>query len=413
VEDLNKQYNFLEERLGKLDYPNFKVILQAKPIGQFPAIIAELKTGYLKIGDLNTKLLSKKPETIESAGIGHWGGFVHSGEYAAFNCYSVTVDMEKCPINILYELKITAESLGLRNYDDLACSWLGINSLQNSVNMCITYPIYACINQIKYQGASEVKVSLKIDEHLLENSTIWLNRSPSGDREAIIERHSYELKACQKTVEEGFYYITLSPTFQAINMMDKVTASIINAELGQLTIMEELIYSPSEGFGPFKKAFILFDAGKKMEERLLNPKEKEDLEFAFTWLLEMLNFSAINLGLGKDEIIREEKTQRGSADILAISSEDPKEIIVIDCTIGVPDGNKIDNIKNTSDYISRKIGIPIKPVIVTPAITSVVKEDGRKHGVIILDRTDIEKILTNYYKGFDWPALRIILGKNP
>lgn len=408
VDDLNKQYRFLEEKLGKIDYPNFKVVLQAKPVDQFRSTIAELKSGYLKIGDLNTKLLANNPDTIENQRVGHYGSFVYSGEYAEFNYYTVILSMDSCPSNVLYEANISPTSLGLRHYEDLACSWLGINSLQNQVNVFITYPIYVTINQIRYQGGSEVKISLKIDEHLLENSVIWLIRSPPGDRVPIIERLSYELTACEKTLEDGFYYINLSHNFSAINIMDKVTATLLNRELGQLTIKEETIYFPLEGFGPFKRAFNLFDAGKKLEEHLFNPKKAEDLESAFTWLLEMINISALRLG--RDESVREETTERGSADILAIYCEKGAEqIIAIDCTINVPDGNKIDKIKNTADYISRKIGYPIKPVIVTSANTSLTKEEGRKHDVKIIDHADIEKILTCYSKGHEFPAAQIIL----
>ena len=408
VEDLSKQNGFLEERLGKIDYPNFKVILQAKPIDQFRSTITELKSGYLKIGDLNTKLLANNSDAIENQRIGHYGSFVHSGEYAEFNYYTVTLSMDTNPSNVLYEANISPTSLGLRDYEDLACSWLGINSLEYQVNVFIAYPLYATINKIGYQGGSEVKISLKIDEHLLENSEIWLNRSPPGDRVPIIERHPYELRACEKTLEDGFYYINLSHNFAAINIMDKVTATLLNRELGQLTIKEETIYFPLEGFGPFKRAFNLFDAGKKLEEHLFNPKKAEDLESAFTWLLEMINISALRLG--RNESVREETTERGSADILAIYHEKSAEqIIAIDCTINVPDGNKIDKIKNTADYISRKIGYPIKPVIVTSVNTALTKEEGKKHDVKIIDRADIEKILVYYNKGHDYPAAQIIL----
>ncbi|MCL5949461.1 MAG: hypothetical protein M1490_03175, partial [Candidatus Bathyarchaeota archaeon] len=173
VEDLSKQNGFLEERLGKIDYPNFKVILQAKPIDQFRSTITELKSGYLKIGDLNTKLLANNSDTIENQRIGHYGNFVHSGEYAEFNYCTVILSMDTNPSNVLYEANISPTSLGLRDYEDLACSWLGINSLQNQVNVFITYPLYATINKIGYQGGSEVKISLKIDEHFLENSAIF------------------------------------------------------------------------------------------------------------------------------------------------------------------------------------------------------------------------------------------------
>lgn len=410
VEDLNKEYHFIEERLGKIDNNNFKIILQAKPIQEFQSIITELKSGYLKIGDLKTKLLAKNPQEIGNQGLGHYGNLVSSGEYAEYNYYSATVNMDQNPYNFLYEAKISPTSFGLRDFDELACSWLGMSSLQDHTNICITYPIYATINQIQYQGGNEIKITLKVDEHFFENTKIWLNRSPPGDRVPIIERYSYELAACEKTPQDGFYYITLFHEFSAINIMDKLSVALLNSELGQLTKKEMTIYDfPLQDSGPFTKAFNLFDAGKKMEEHLFNPKNSKDLEEAFTWLLEMINITAIRLG--KDEAIREEeKMVIGAADILAIYSESNADrIIVIDCTASVPDGNKIDKIKNTADYISRKISYPIKPVIVTSQNTSLTKDEGKKHGVKIIDRADIEKMIGFYKKGHDHPASQVLL----
>jgi hypothetical protein len=48
-------------------------------------------------------------------------------------------------------------------------------------------------------------------------------------------------------------------------------------------------------------------------------------------------------------------------------------------------------------------------VIFTAANTLLVKEDGKKCGVKIVDRSDIEKILLHYGKGHNWPAQQVIL----
>ena len=114
-----------------------------------------------------------------------------------------------------------------------------------------------------------------------------------------------------------------------------------------------------------------------METHLLNPKNAEDLVSAFSWLLEMINITSLQLG--RDESVKEDKTVRGSADIIACYRESNSNVILaVDCTIGVPDGHKIDKIRNTADFISRKIGFPVKAVIVTSEKSSITKEERPK-----------------------------------
>lgn len=145
-----------------------------------------------------------------------------------------------------------------------------------------------------------------------------------------------------------------------------------------------------------------------MEEHLLNPKNAEDLVAAFSWMLEMINIPALQIA-GRDEKIREEKTEKGSADIIACYCEsNTQRILVIDCTIGVPDGPKIDNIKNTAEYVSRKIGNPVEAVIVTSKKSDMTKAMGQNHGVKIIDYTDLDKIIGLYKKGYDYPARQVI-----
>ena len=181
VDDLNSEYRFLEERLGKIDYDNFKIILQAKPIQEFHKLISELQSGNLKIGDIQTKLLAKNPQGIFDEGIGYSGDILQVGEYAEYKYYTATMTMDNHAARILYDFNISASSFGLRDHDELACSWLGMNSLQNSSNITIVIPIYAT-GEIQYQGGNEVKVTLKIDQRLFDNSHIWLTRTGQGDR---------------------------------------------------------------------------------------------------------------------------------------------------------------------------------------------------------------------------------------
>lgn len=160
---------------------------------------------------------------------------------------------------------------------------------------------------------------------------------------------------------------------------------------------------------PFTQTFSLFDAGKNMEKHLLNPKDEEDFVASFSWLLEMIDIRSLKLG--RDEIVRENKTQKGSADIIAYDSKSNK-VLVVDCTIGVPSEPKIDKIRNTAKYIARRITFPVEAVIVAAAKSPAVKDQAQKYHVKILDNTDLEKLIGLYKRSHEFRprAKMIILG---
>lgn len=414
VDDLSNEYRFLEEKLGKIDSDNFKITLQARPIKEFSNVVKELQTGYLKIGEILAKLLVKNSQVVANQRIG-WvgGGISRIGEYAEYNFYGVALGMESEQFNsTLSDLQVFASSMGFRDQDEFVRSWLGLDIFYQPNTFFILIPIYATIGEIQYQGGNEIKVTLKIDQHLLDHSHVWLTRSPQGDRVAIIERKKYELASCEKVLQDGFVYTTITHRFFAMDTNDKISVSLSNNKLDLLVRKEGWAYQfPPDTSDPFLRVFSLFDAGKKMEEHLLNPKSAEDLVAAFSWLLEMISITSLQLG--KDESVKEEKTERGSADIIACYRESNSSVILaIDCTIGVPDGHKIDRIKNTADYVSRKIGFPVKAVIVTSQKSSITKEQGQKYFVKIIDSTDLEQMIGFYRKLHAHPARQIIIGTN-
>jgi len=59
----------------------------------------------------------------------------------------------------------------------------------------------------------------------------------------------------------------------------------------------------------------------------------------------------------------------------------------------------------TSSYISHKINNVAKPLIITASCASVAKDEAKKHGVVILDKTNLEELLVFkkgkiYYQSF-------------
>ena len=410
VEDLNNEYRFLEKRLGKLDYDNFKIILQARPISEIHDVVTELENGYLNVGDLHTKLLSRKPQEMVDRKISRSSHVLRVGEYAEYHCYGVTVSMDDTPDRLLSKFGISTAMLGVRDFDDLARSWLGLDSFRATINIHFIIPIYATVTEIQYQGGNEIKAMLRMDQRLFDDCTIWLARKGQGDYAPILERTKYDIKSCENVTQNGFVYILLRHSFSALGPNDRIFVDISHNELGLLDRQEMRIANfTMQTSDPFLKTFALFDAGKNIEKHLLNPKNKEDFVASFSWLLEMMDIRSLKLG--RDETVRENKIGKGSADIIAYDSESNR-VLVIDCTIAVPSESKIDKIKNTADLVSHKISFPIEAIIVTAAKSPAVKNKAIKYGVKILDNTDLEKLIGLYKRGklYRPKAKMLILG---
>jgi len=411
VEDLNSEFRLLEQRLGKIDTDSFKVIFQARPIDEINHVLTELEKGYLKIRDLRTNLLAKEPQKTFDQKISNAGYVMRLGEYAEYECYSAALFMDISPDRVLSESGISALTLGLRDIRDLARSWLRLDDLSSTINVHVVVPIYAKVGEIRYQGGSEIKATLKTDQRLFDRATMWVTRKGPGDRAPILERTRYDAVSCDNVPQNGFVYISLKHNFSGIGPRDRISVSLLHNELGLLDQEEvSMVQFTSQPPDPVSQTFALFDAGKKMEEHLLNPKTDKDFVASVSWLLERIDIRTLKLG--RDETVRENQTEKGSADIIAYHSE-PKEVLVIDCTIAVPSESKIDKIKSTAEYISRKITFPVKAVIVTAKKSPLAKQLASRYDVKILDNTDLEDLINLYKKGSGWyPRARVRVFEN-
>lgn len=411
VEDLINEYQSLEDSIGKIDDDNFKIEFQARPISEINDLLMEIQKGRLKIGELPTKLVSYESQIFTDGKIRRSSSMYQVGEYAEYEHYSATLSMNDAPVIILRDSGISDTMLGIKNFRDIAISWLGIQNLEDSINVHLLIPLYATLTGFQYQGGNEIKVTLKMHQKLLDRSKAWVTRKGPYDYAQILERKSYDLNSCEKTIQNGLIYIPITHNFSGLGSDDEIIVSVVNEDLGLLTerSMKMTLFTPNSS-DPFSKMFSLFDAGRKMEERMLDPKGEVDLTSAFSWLLEIIDIQSLRLG--KDEIIREDKMNKGSADIIAYDSIS-KKILTIDCTVGMPENAKINKIKNTADYISRIIKLTVKPMIVTSINASIQKELAKKHNVHLLDKIDLEELIGMFKRGrTHFPRVRSIITKN-
>lgn len=374
-------------------------------------MVTEITGGSLKIGDLHTKLLADEPQKMIQQKIREIVCAIQFAEYADCKCCGATLDMSDSPDKILSKSGISASTIGLGSFIDLARSWFGLDGFP-SANIHIIFPVYATIRAIQYQGGSEITALITMDQQLFADSKVWLVRKGRDDRAPILERAEYELRSCKHEIRNESVYITLRHSFLRMDQSDRILVSLLHKDLGLLDKQTETIYQrPSRESDPVQQAFDLFDAGKKMETHLLNPHDDKDFEASVSWLLEMIGFETFRLG--QDEIVRENNTEKGSADIIVDERSREYEgcrLLVVDCTMRVPRADKVDKIRNTADYISRKITFPVRAVIVTADRAPVMKQQADRLGVKIIDSADLERMIGFLKRGHDYPARQIILG---
>jgi hypothetical protein len=116
-----------------------------------------MQKGFLKIGDLSVKLLVRDLEKVLNERISYSGRMIRSSEYTEYDYYSARLSMDEIPSQILSSYGISPSSFGLRDFDELAHSWLGLESLSDSINVHVIFPVYAKILSVQYQGGSEVR----------------------------------------------------------------------------------------------------------------------------------------------------------------------------------------------------------------------------------------------------------------
>lgn len=140
---------------------------------------------------------------------------------------------------------------------------------------------------------------------------------------------------------------------------------------------------------PALKNFKSFDYFNEGFESL---KEQSQIVSSI-WLLSLMDAKPFPLGLhNKDgeKIVKNGNMLNYSGDIIAEFEGIP---LIIDCTITVPDGQKIDKISNTATYLGSQIGKKFLALIISNQSAKVVKKDALNNRVLILDKDDVMEIM--------------------
>lgn len=150
--------------------------------------------------------------------------------------------------------------------------------------------------------------------------------------------------------------------------------------------------SPPDTLLPVLK---MFNGGRQLNEFLAGSAGKaREHQAAVAWLLSILGLKTIllsNLSTDLEMIYDDSKIKRGSADVLAFDP-DTNKIMVIDATLWTP-GTKLDEIRNTAEYIKEKTGIQVIPVVLSRLNLKSAKKQTEDDIVNVIDVDDVRSIL--------------------
>jgi len=174
---------------------------------------------------------------------------------------------------------------------------------------------------------------------------------------------------------------------------------LFSLSLPELQLMETVYVPISQPLLPFTQAYNQFHKLEELEEILTTPetldsRHRSDIfEKGVCDLFSLCGLSTIHLGK-HEKLILDNKTEIGSADILAYDGDEI--LFVIDCDIKFPDPKKIENLIHLCRYLQRLPKVKevknVIPIIVSPSPTSLTDSD-----VLIIDSAFIQRLFKGIY----------------
>lgn len=406
VSQLEAEFSDIESRLGKIDHPQIKVILEAHPVDYLNTIIEEIKQNTLTVNQNKTKININ--EGVIQNKIFQKSHFRHKHhELMEFGGYSLILDSPEAPSHIFSNSGISPSVVGIKSIDDIAGTWLSIDGLGYAYSIIFMVPMYAKIISTLYQPPNSITCNIKMLKAFTPDTTIWINRKAENTNE-ITERESFKASSNIFEQQDEFDFLSITKPFANLNSNDSIEIIVQHNRLG---ILSEEYKSLSSIFRRNDRihtaAFSLFNAEEKMLKNLIEPKTANDFETAVAWILQLFGLPTIKLSKIGEKLA--DKMTAGSADIISVASQGDK-LYCIDCTSTSPPSDKIDKIRNTAEIISSKVNAIVKPVLFSPILCQNTKRDASDSGVRILDREDISKMIEIYQEGPDlyWKLQKIL-----
>jgi len=407
IGDLQEKYKALRNKLGNNETPSFKIICKGLKIDEWDNVLRQFSAGKIKLNDVEVEL----GEEIDLNSMECCDSISFLRKIEDFKLlegiYTAKTDMRR----ILDELNNKVKSyLG---FDDIyigISQWLELSYSHNtSLYVVICAPVYAAISNIDFER-EKTKVNIKFHKNMSDLRTdisLWEGKRKS---KIIKKLHLFPIDPNEAEDLGEFKRYTLDTILPTAMPDDDIDVVLVNTKLPEVNFdyyegsISKLLSKKELAKNPLFVTFNLFCNEEEFKKHLLNPYKVKKrgmdsskvFERAISWLLSHFGINVIKLD--EYEKLREETTgvELGSIDLLACD-KNKNLLLLINCTIGIPDEKDIDSLNYVKSLVYDKLfkdtQIKIFPVFFSPKEVNAMKEKSEKYGIKIFDAHDIEKLL--------------------
>ena len=414
IEEWQKE---LGRKWGDVKTENFRIELLARPVDRVSDLCTYLDQGRLKAPEINAEfgrgidLLSLE---------GRFEKYGHTKRAAEPYPFFEAFVGQHSPLLEDERVQSEVKSQTLFDLYPLIRELLEIDfSRGTSFDFIVGAPFYARVRHVDFE---EQRCKIQVEFHR-DIKTLAVNATVQrGDQyNAPLKDKGRCMINLQQSEELGEYMSLWTGQFELLNATpaDYLWVNLIQTQPTALDIekpsfptqISQLLESKRPEKAPLVAACRGFLTEDELEQYLLKPveaswpykggKNKDSsatFELAVAWLLGLCGFNIVWLGQTKHETLKEDKVTRFSIDMLASHQESKSLLLLIGCTIGIPNNKDIDNLKSVRrrllDEVFKDTQIHVKPFVFSAAPELSNKE---RDGVKVLDGGDIRSIL-NYIR---------------
>ena len=416
ISELDAKYETIEEKYGKIDTDDVKILLKSFDIDQWNIIYDGISKNKLAID--NIEIYFEKSINLEQV----YCQFKDFSSYWSISENFNFFEGVETYVNEEFSKSIEQFNSNVRPF--------GFNSIYTAVKVNLDLERYESGSQVYFITILPIyaKIAdLTIDREYLNGSI----KSHFIFNDLQLNINIYEYRYGNWNTLKKIYLIKINKKLSIANPPGYFTFKINQFHLPELDLKDKIVLSllslsfPEEFLdkkeldveyernkkslieNPLLQTFSRFCSLEQLEDALLYPiqykKPQYRFERAVSWLLSLYGFQVIKLD--EFEFLKDETTgiPSGSIDIIAqkISYNKKPEILLllIGCTIEIPRDEDLERIKNLKENLLNKLfknrEINIIPTIFTAKPIDL-KEKYVNLGITLFDAQNISAILDSF-----------------
>ena len=363
TDEVIAEYEILTERLGSREIDEAKILFNAYPFEKWHIIMKQFEAGRLQIDEESMYFFEPMPfDKIFIA-----NNLLTTEESKEWEIKEFFYDFRREETvqvsNVLRQIDF--KKSGYKYGEEFGKAWIKMINLQFQVpRIVFGLPVYVHISGAEPLTENELKVHVKCHKELLPLSL--KHSTYKSNIDWPFEKNSVSLESSDAAIKGDFAYLE-TPIGFTYGPKHQVYLAVVHEEIGKIVeygkASIEYIESRKKELEAPPLGIISKFAGD-FEKSLLQPYELQDPEFVFErtvyWLFTLAQFEAYWLK-GADQLKIGEGFSPGGADILVCDSES-RLYLLVNCTLNPPRSEKINKIKNVSDYFSNNLNVVVRPL---------------------------------------------------